>query len=188
MLKNIIKKRIYLRKLKREKSIIHKSIEIRKEQYIEISSPIYLGEGCKLLCWDEYSSGKNIQKLKPSLKIGENFHATRDFVCQCAGKISIGNNVLVASNVFIIDFNHGKNPVEKNYLDNDLEVSEVYIEDGVWIGNSAIILPGVRIGEKSIIAAGAVVSHEVPPYSIVAGNPARVIKKYCFEQMAWIKE
>ena len=146
---------------------------------------IALGEGTKLLCWSSYDSGKEKQILSPSLSIGDNVHATRNLVIQCAGKISIGNNVLIASNVFIIDYNHGTSPQSDSYLDNNLDVKEVIIEDGVWIGNSVVVLPGVVNGKKTIIGAGSVVTHSIPPYSIAAGNPARVLKCYDFKSMCW---
>ena len=80
------------------------------------------------------------------------------------------------------------NPLNENYLENDLEISEgVIIKDGVWIGNNAIILGNVVIGEKAIIAAGAVVTHNVPPYTIVAGNPAHIIKVYNHDLGKWTR-
>lgn len=185
LLKKKYRKNKFLNVQKRNRGIIHPSLELRKEDYIHIVGPIFLGEGCKLLCWDEYTSGKNKQKLVPNLSIEENFHATRNFVCQCAGEITIGKNVLVGSDVFIIDFNHGKSPLSESYLDNDLEVKYANIQDGVWIGNSVIILPGVTIGKKAIIAAGSVVTHNIPSYCIAAGNPAKIIKKYNFSTNTW---
>ena len=65
-------------------------------------------------------------------------------------------------------------------------MDKVLLENGVWIGNSTIILPGVTIGEKSIIGAGSVVTKSIPPYCIAAGNPAKVIKKYDFNTKMWV--
>ena len=185
MLKQWFRKLVFLRNQNKGGGIIHKSIELREEQFISIDSPIFLGSGCKLLCWSKYTSGGKEQLLHPNLSIGMNFHATRNLVIQCSGNISIGNNVLVASDVFIVDFNHGTNPKTDSYLDNDLDVKYVTICDGVWIGNSVIVLPGVTIGEKAIIAAGSVVTHDIPPYCIAAGNPARPNKQYDIENEEW---
>jgi maltose O-acetyltransferase len=64
--------------------------------------------------------------------------------------------------------------------------NEIVIEDGVWIGFGAIILPGVKIGYKSIVAAGSIVNKDVEPYSIVAGNPAKIVKVWDLERKIWI--
>ena len=70
---------------------------------------------------------------------------------------------------------------------NDLEISKgVTIGNGVWIGNNVVILGGVNIGDKAIIGAGSVVTHDVPAYSIAAGNPARIIKTYDKENNCWV--
>lgn len=177
-------KQKFLKRLTKS-SVVQRSVEVRKADYIHINGDIYLGENCKLLCWDVYENNNNKQKLSPKLCIGNNLHATRGLVIQCAGDISIGNDVLIASDVFIVDFNHGINPMMDSYLDNQLDVSQVKIEDGVWIGNSVIILPGVTIGKKAIIGAGAVVTKSIPEYSIAVGNPARVIKQYDRKKQEW---
>lgn len=109
----------------------------------------------------------------------------------CAKKIAIGNRVLIAHNVDIFDTTthpidkrlryeheivlktHGM-PKEKY---ETIEEASVVIEDDVWVGCNAIILKGVRIGEGAIVAAGSVVVKDVPPNTMVAGNPARIVKR-----------
>lgn len=93
------------------------------------------------------------------------------------GSITIGNYVHTGVNVAMIAFNHGfytrEEPVkEQDYMDAPIE-----IEDDVWIGAGSTILSGVTIGKGAIIAAGAVVNKDVPPYTIVGGVPAKVIKE-----------
>lgn len=168
------------------KVILGKNILVQNGRCICIDKGSVIGDNSKLLCTVEYN-GK-LFDIQPQLHIGKNFHSTRDLTIQCARKIIIGDNVLCASNVFLIDYNHGTNPMCENYLDNALEISEgINIKDGVWIGNNVIILGNVTIGEKAIIAAGAVVTHSVPPYTIVAGNPARIIKVYNHSLGEWKK-
>lgn len=162
-------------------------LELKDVNNIHPAGVLFIGKGSRLLCWETYNSGSHLQKLEPSLIIGTNFHATRNLTIQCAGRTTIGNDVLVASDVFIIDYNHGIDPSSPSYLDNLLEVSEVVIEDGVWIGNNVIILPGVHIGKKAIIGAGSVVTKDIPSYSIAVGNPARVVKFYDSQKRRWIK-
>ena len=169
------KKRCHLKRLPR-------NTVLQYPENIFCGTNAHLGEGCKLLCTVTYGD----KKYNPKIDIGDNFHATRNLTIQCANRVVIGKNVLIASDVFIIDFNHGIDPMFDSYLDTDLEISSgVEIDDGVWIGNSAIILPNVKIGKKAIVAAGAVVTKNVPEYSMVAGVPAQIIKRYSFEKERW---
>ena len=73
------------------------------------------------------------------------------------------------------------------YMDQPLECKPVTIDDGTWIGEKVCILPGVTIGKKFIIGAGAVVNKSIPDYSMAAGVPAKVIKKYNFKTHSWEK-
>lgn len=88
------------------------------------------------------------------------------------GGITIEDDVQIGPKVNLITENHAVNPLERKSLD----LKSILIKKNVWIGAGATILPGVTIGENSIIAAGAVVNKDVPPNSIVGGVPARLIK------------
>ena len=91
--------------------------------------------------------------------------------------VTIGRHVMMAADVVILTSNHRFDDVDTPMmLQGYSEARPVVVEDDVWIGQRAIILPGVRIGKGSIIGAGAVVSRSVPPYPIAVGNPARVIR------------
>ncbi len=87
-------------------------------------------------------------------------------------KITIGSKVAISRGAFICTASH-----DVTRLHRPLITAPVTIEDGVWIGAYATILPGVTIGEGAIVAACAVVTKDVPPFTIVAGNPARVVKE-----------
>ncbi len=94
---------------------------------------------------------------------------------QDIGKIDIGDSVLMGPEVMIFTANHN---IKKNQLirKQGYSVKNVVIEDDVWIGARSIILPGVKIGKGSVVAAGSIVTKSVEPYSVVGGNPAKVIK------------
>lgn len=188
LLKKIYRKfEVFFFKIHNRKICVDYSLHLRLPQYIQCGSNVAIGENSKLLCWDSYN-GVKFDK-PPQIIIGHGVRATRTLTIQCANKVRIGDNVLIASDVFIVDFNHGCSPLTENYLENPLSISEgVIIEDGVWIGNSVIILPGVTIGKKSIVGAGAVVTKSIPEYSIAVGNPARVIKHFDFDSNRWIKD
>lgn len=164
---------------------VHFTTLLKGSKYIHVKGDISLGENSKLLCWDEYTSGQKEQKLFPCIEIGDKFRATRNLTIQCANKVVIGKNVLLASDVFIIDYNHGLSPLSDNYLDEPLQTGEVCIGDGVWIGNNVVILPNTHIGRKSIIGAGSVVTKDIDEYCIAVGNPAKVLKKWDFDSNEW---
>lgn len=109
-------------------------------------------------------------------------------------RVEIGHQVLIASRVFITDHNHGD--YQKPGLHSAPAVppqqrpvvaNPVRIGDRVWLGEQACILPGVTIGEGAIIGAGSVVTRDVPANTIVAGNPARVIRIFDRASESWIK-
>lgn len=101
------------------------------------------------------------------------------------GPAQIGNHVHTAQNVTITGLNHNYEDVDTFIDAQGVNTNLVIIEDDVWIGANAVILPGVTIGKHCVVAAGSIVSKSIPPYSICAGTPARVIKQYNFETKAW---
>lgn len=92
------------------------------------------------------------------------------------GGLSIGSNVLIGPHVVIHTMNHVYRDSAQPIKVQGHVKRPVVIEDDVWIGASAVVLPGVRVGQGAVVGAGAVVSHDVPSYSVVVGNPATVIK------------
>ena len=110
--------------------------------------------------------GKNIH-------IGDHVFINAGCSFQDQGGITIGNGCLIGHHTVIATLNHGIRLTERA----DLHPAPVIIGDGVWIGSNVTILPGVTIGDGSIAAAGAVVTRDVPPYTIVGGVPARAIRQ-----------
>lgn len=136
--------------------------------------------------------------------VGKGVHIDIDFHCECGkhifigdrvivnmnctfldnNRIEIGNDVLIAPDVKIYTATHSTDVTERmvaNWVPGQ-EICRTYalpvkIEDGVWIGGGAIILPGVTIGRNSVIGAGSVVTRSIPAYSLAVGNPCRVIKQ-----------
>lgn len=94
------------------------------------------------------------------------------------GTAKIGDNVMMGTECLILSQNHQFNDISKPMREQGFQEDEpIIIEDDVWIGNRVIILPGIRIGQGSVVGAGAVVTKDVESYTIVAGNPAVVIRK-----------
>lgn len=103
------------------------------------------------------------------------------------GPVHIGNYVNLAQGVVVSGLNHNYQEIQQTIISQGVTTSPVTIKDDVWIGANAVVLAGVTIGRHSIVAAGSIVTHDVPPYCIVAGNPARPIKYYDQQQQKWIK-
>ncbi len=115
--------------------------------------------------------GKNIH-------LGQNIFINSGCKLQDQGGIYIDDDVLIGHNVVIATLNHGMNPENRG----DLHPKPVHIGKAVWIGSNSTILPGVTIGDGAIVAAGAVVSKDVPENTVVGGVPAKIIKKIEVEE------
>lgn len=107
-----------------------------------------------------------------SIFVGKNVFINCCCHFQDQGGIYIGDDVLIGSHVVLATINHGQNPAKR--ADNFPE--PIHIGNKVWIGAHATILPGVTIGDNAVVAAGAVVTHDVPANAVVAGVPAKMIK------------
>jgi len=103
------------------------------------------------------------------------------------GPICIGNDVIFAQNIVLSGLNHGYEDIEKPPAKQLTIQSEIVVENDVWIGANCVIVSGVNIGKHSIVAAGSIVTKSVPPFTVVAGNPAKIIKQYNFEIHKWEK-
>ncbi len=93
------------------------------------------------------------------------------------GPVTIGNHVNLAQGITITALNHNFEAPERRIDEQGVSTQQVIIGDDIWIGAHAVILPGVTIGNHCVIAAGAVVTKDVPPHSLVAGVPAKIIKQ-----------
>ena len=96
--------------------------------------------------------------------------------CTVIGPVCIGNNVNLAQGITVSALNHNFEDTTRRIDEQGISTKPVMIGDDVWIGANAVILPGVTIGQHVVVAAGAVVTKDVPDYSLVAGVPAKVIK------------
>lgn len=123
------------------------------------------------------------------LVIGNNTKIGQFFKADVYTEVKIGDDCLLASNIYILTVMHSMNPeITASYVEQPMLIPKrVEICDGAWIGERVSILPGVTIGKKSIIGTGAVVTKDIPEYSIAVGNPARVIKQWNFNLKKWIR-
>lgn len=154
------------------KNIIHPRIcrggvKIYRGSYIRIvkGATIDIGKSVSL-----YQNVKiDMQCAGSQVKIGDNTFINRCSKIFCKDMVHIGNRCAISWNVTIMDNDF-------HYIGANDNSTPIYIGDDVWIGCHSLILKGVHIGDGAVIAAGSVVTKDVPSYSVVGGNPAKVIK------------
>lgn len=166
--------------------LIRLPFDIRNKRYIKIGEAFTTGVGCRI------EAHPITDRKSKCIVIGANVQIN-DYVHIAAGEsVVLGNNVLIASKVFISDINHGSYTSENSDSPDvppsqrKLSTSPVIIEDNVWLGESVCVLPGVTIGKGSIIGSLSVVTKNIPPFSIAVGIPAKVVKTYDFDKGIWI--
>jgi acetyltransferase-like isoleucine patch superfamily enzyme len=103
------------------------------------------------------------------------------------GPIFVGSNVITAQNVVMSGLNHNYTNINIPILSQEISTKPIYISDGCWIGANAVITAGVTVGKNSVVAAGSVVTKSVPDYSVVGGNPARILKQFNTITQLWEK-
>jgi len=135
---------------------------------ISLGDYIYILEGCSLYAHD---NGKITIGDYSACNNNVNINATGD------GVIQIGTSVIIGPNTVIRASNHNYSLRDKPISTQGHSGGAIIIEDDVWLGANVVVLPGVTIGTGSIIGAGAVVNKDIPPFSLAAGVPAKVIRE-----------
>jgi acetyltransferase-like isoleucine patch superfamily enzyme len=172
---------------------IGKNVAIRYPKNLHLGTQVIIEDGAEINCLasngmqlgDRVSIGK-YAIIRPSniyggpigegLVMGNNSNIGPYNYIGCSGKITIGNNVMLAPRVSIYAENHVFDNPNITIKAQGVTKMEVVIEDDCWIAANVVILAGVTIGKGSVVAAGSVVNDDVPAFSVVAGVPARVIK------------
>lgn len=103
------------------------------------------------------------------------------------GPVSLGKNIIIAQNVVISGLNHNYQDINIPISQQNVSTAEIVIDDDCWIAANVVITAGVKIGKHCVVAGGSVVTKDVPPYSVVAGNPAKVIKYFNQNSQKWEK-
>jgi lipopolysaccharide O-acetyltransferase len=164
-------------------SLVRHPFYIRRLGKLNLENDIRCGSGLVI----------DIISENAELTIGKNFKASYRLHIGCGKKILIGDNVLIGTDVYISDHMHGnyngKIQTDPNQMVNSRSLSygEIIIGNNVWIGDKVCILPGVYIGNNSIIGALSIVNKNVAANSIYGGVPAKKLKVYDFSVASWIK-
>jgi len=168
--------------------LIRFPIHIRNKKNIDFGKNLTTGVGCRIEAFPQINTESKLLKFGKNVQLNDYVHIT------AAHSVEIGNNVLMASKIYISDCTHGSysgdeydsNPMIDPVI-RPLTMKSVKIEDNVWIGEFVSILSGVTIGKGTIVGANSVVSKSLPPYVIAVGSPAKPIKFYNFESKKWEK-
>jgi acetyltransferase-like isoleucine patch superfamily enzyme len=164
-------------------------------QHIYLGDNISLGPGSLLKTVTRYpgdskmarEKGVSVQEFTPRLVIGNRVTATGNLQISALKEIIIEDDVMFASNIFICDAFHGYDNIDIPYKYQPMcKIAPIKIGMGCWIGQNVVIMPGVTIGQMSIIGANTVVTRSVPPRSIAIGNPARVTKEWDDKSSRWV--
>ena len=161
-----------------ENSIIGLRCAFCGERFINIGKDTIINENVRIHANHLYIYTQ--QQFEPEIRIGDHCNIGPMSHITATNQILIGNNVRTGAQVFITDNAHGES--KKELLDIAPHMRPLHskggviIEDNVWIGEGAMIMPNVHIGKGAIVAANSVVTHNIPPYTIVGGVPAKVIK------------
>ncbi len=146
--------------------------------YISGRLTIRHGERCRISGRTTFS-GRSASKTTPELILGDNIDIGWMSTIAVGSKVIIGDNVRIAGRAFIAGYpGHPMDAAERaaGLPDHDEQVGDIVIEDDAWIATGVTIMPGVRIGKRSVIAAGSVVTREIPADVLAGGCPARVIR------------
>lgn len=158
-------------------AIFSGDIKLINPKYITIGSKCRIGPNCKLEAWDKYQG----EKFNPTIKLGNDVRINSNCHVGAINKIVIGDNTLIGSNVLIIDHSHGRNTFKEAKIHPSerqlYSKGPIVIGKYCWICENVCILPDVHVGECSVIGANAVVTKDIPPYSVAVGNPAKVVKR-----------
>lgn len=162
---------------------------------IWLGEDIWLGPGSFLQVVERYPGPVmthpdfpvEAQVFDGRIALGHRVSATAGLQVAACAEVTIGDDVMFASNVHITDSLHGFRRVDIPYKYQPLfRIAPVRIGTGSWLGQNVVVLPGVTIGEQVIVGANSVVTRDVPPRSIAVGAPARVVKQWSEEAGGWI--
>ncbi len=153
-----------------------KRLAVMGSEYMKVGDYCYFGPDCRIEAWAQYLG----QTFSPLIELGKDVRINSTCHIGAINRITIGEQCLLGSNVFITDHAHGKNTIEESFVHpSERELyskGPVTIGARCWIGENVVILPNVSIGEGCVIGANAVVTKDIPSFSVAAGNPAKVVK------------
>lgn len=151
---------------------------IKTPSQIHVGNDVIIDDYAELLVHDDNGN-------HATLTLGDHVHISKYNCIGCSFRITLEDHVRLAPYVHITDRNHTYEDVNQPIWKQPIKTQEVFIGRESWLGFGVQIMPGVNIGRHCIIAAGSIVTHNIPDYSVAAGSPAKVVKKYNLDKKVW---
>jgi acetyltransferase-like isoleucine patch superfamily enzyme len=161
---------------------IFQGVRILRPQFISIGNHVRIGKHADIFARPGYSRSKEYL-----LKICNNVHIGSYNIIGARRSVVLEENALLGPRVIILDHTHQYEDVEVPIKDQDVTEGPIRIERDCWIGANVFVLPNVTIGQHAVVGANSVVNRDIPPYTLAAGVPARVIKRYDFDLKKWVR-
>ena len=169
---------------------------IYKIKFEKIGYLSYIGKPISILNAKKISIGKKV-RIYPharmevhgngSILIGNNVSIGQGLHLTAGSCLAIGENTTISSNVLITDIDHDYEEIDVHIMDQRLKIKNTIIGENCFIGSGAKILPGTKLGKQVIVGCNSVVKGEFPDYCVIAGIPAKIIKKYNLHTNQWEK-
>lgn len=164
---------------------------------ITMGNNVWLGPGSFLNAIKQYPTlsmrhfqrEQSIQSFMPRIIIGDRVTSTASLQITAMKEVVIEEDVMFASNVNITDGFHGFERADEPYKYQKMcRIAPIHIKRGCWIGQNVLIMPGVTIGEFTIVGANTVVTKSLPKQCIAFGTPARIVKRWNIDEQKWVSE
>jgi len=169
---------------------------IANASHIHVGDDVWIGPGSLLIAVTSYPGPsiqhptvpRPVQQFTPRIAIGHRVTATAGLQIAAHASVTVEDDVLFASNVNLTDGLHGHARADEPYKYQPISrIAPILVGQGCWIGQNVVVLPGVTIGELSIVGANSVVRESIPPRSIAVGQPARVVKRWDESTGEWVR-
>jgi acetyltransferase-like isoleucine patch superfamily enzyme len=164
-------------------SVMYKPIILSNPRFMHVGRNVVIRPGARMEAI--VTDTENL----PELRIGDNVNIEQNVHIICHSNISIGNDVSITGNCAIVDVTHPFKDVDDPVkIGNRIQKERSFVEigDRSFLGFNTIVLPNVRIGRYCVVGAHSLVNRDTPDYSVVAGNPARILRKYEAAKEGWV--
>lgn len=151
---------------------IHPTVNFTGPERISLGHNVYIGRHCHLKCLIDSPAAPNA-----NLYIADGTFIGEGTIIDANYEVSIGTDTLIGPNCMVIDSNHVCSNFDRPVSDQGQEYGSVRIGNGCWLGAHVVILPGVTVGDYTVVGANSTVTHSIPSHSVAVGSPARVTRK-----------